>query len=134
MTIRFLDASVQLLTPNGSPTPTTTFPNPLHALTIDVMAVLTSIPQTSSAFINQARIERVIFTTEALEVAVVLASGEVIVYRLHDDAQTDIKGVHLEEPFIHLGHVNVEKGLRFRPVFMINSSIPTSACTMCDVG
>lgn len=98
------------------------------------MAVLASLPQTSSAFIIQARIERVIFTTEALEVAVVLASGEVIVYRLHDDAQPDIKGGHMEEPFVHLGHVNVEKGLRFRPAFMMNSAIPTSACALCDVG
>lgn len=98
------------------------------------MAVLASLPQTSSAFINQARIECVIFTTEALEVAIVLASGEVIVYRLHDDAQPDIKGGQMEEPFLHLGHVNVEKAMRFRPAFMMNSSIPTSACALCDVG
>ncbi|THH21204.1 hypothetical protein EW146_g293 [Bondarzewia mesenterica] len=138
LSIRFLDVSVQLQIPSTSAPLTTAFPNYLPALTIDVLALL-AFPAVASrvapGLVNRARVQDVQFTNESLEIAAILSSGDVIVYRLRDGPQDDVTHRQLQDKqLVLLEHVSVEEDLRYKPFFMVTSTVPSTACAISDIG
>ncbi|TCD68310.1 hypothetical protein EIP91_011169 [Steccherinum ochraceum] len=103
LTVRFQDMSAQLLISSDASPLHQFFPNPLHALTLDLTCVLGDpaiATRTSAQFIDQARIASAHLAPESLECAVVLRTGE-------------------DEEFVSLDHIPTILGCRFRPAFAI---------------
>jgi syntaxin-binding protein 5 len=114
----------------------TSFPNPLLDLTIDIKLVLADpsvmrrIPQ---AFLKKAEIEAVYFSTEALEMVVVLKTGEIIVYRLSGPQKPSEPKESSDKELIILDHVPSNSG--FSAYFMVAcASGHVEACAVSDVG
>ncbi|KAI0783299.1 lethal giant larvae like, C-terminal-domain-containing protein [Abortiporus biennis] len=136
--VRFQDLSAQLLISSDESPLTSSFPNLLPALTIDLTSVLTDpavFTRTSSHFIDEARIDSVFFATESLECAISLKSGDVILYRLISEG-TSTSHVNLQdEELISMQHIPLQVGERFRPLLMIMSNRgKVTACALSDVG
>jgi len=85
--------------------------------------------------IENTRVQRVFFSLEALEVAVVLTSGEVILYRLRDETTVDVAPRALQDDqLLSLEHVAVAPDLRFKPYFMIKSKGLVTTLAITDIG
>ncbi|KAI0046614.1 hypothetical protein FA95DRAFT_1582978 [Auriscalpium vulgare] len=138
LSICITDISVQQLIPTTSSPFTSACPRLLPALTIDVFSVLGApniVAATPHGLMEQARINGAYLTTEALEVAVTLNSGEVIVYQLRDQPGLGARERHLKDSrLVSLEHLPVDEGLRFKPCFMLTCSSPLSAFATSDIG
>ncbi|KAI0059493.1 hypothetical protein BV25DRAFT_1918512 [Artomyces pyxidatus] len=138
LTVRFTDLSVQLIIPSPTSPFTSACPRILPALTIDVLESLghpTIACSLRPGFVDQARVDLVSFTNEALEVAIALTSGELFVYRLRAQPPYDAVQRNLpDKQLVSLEHLQVARGLRFKPFFMITASSPLSTFAMSDIG
>ncbi|KAJ7631237.1 WD40 containing snare-dependent exocytosis protein [Roridomyces roridus] len=135
--VQFHDASAQLLIVSDTTPIENHFPQPLPSLTIDLKALLTdaaAVKRTSPSFHQQAEVQSVYLATQALECAVQLASGEVIVFRLKSDERPMSHTETVDEELVHLGHIFTPENSRFAPYFLLTTGKPVSACAISDIG
>ncbi|THH26967.1 hypothetical protein EUX98_g7215 [Antrodiella citrinella] len=135
LTIRFQDLSAQLLVSSDASPLQRSYPNPLPALTIDMKCVLGDpaiATRTSPTFIDQAHIASMHLASESLECAVVLKTGDVVLYRLiHAGGPHELK----DEELVTLHHILAAPGYRFRPEFAIMAKMgPATAFAISDIG
>jgi syntaxin-binding protein 5 len=137
LTVRFLDVSVQLLIPTSSSPYTSAFPRQLPALTIDVPSLLSS-PLLAKGFdfnVSETHVQTIFLSVEALETAIALTGGEVILYRLRSEVTVDLAPKVLQDDqLVSLEHIAVDPTLRFKPYFMIKPKGPVTTLTMTDIG
>lgn len=111
------------------------FPDSIPSLTIDVGAVLidpTVVKKLAVAQPIQPIIHSVHFAPEALECAVALVSGDLVVYRVAD-APVNYTG-STDSEIIVLSHLP-SLGSRFVPLYLLASrGRQLSACALCDIG
>lgn len=86
--------------------------------------------------IQNAQIASVHLATEVLECAIVLRTGEVVVYKLAGSGVPAGLPTTLEDPeLLSLKHVPVGDGQQFYPQFMIMTGRgPVSSCAISDIG
>ena len=122
LTVQFQDISVQLLI-NPDQSAINAFPRPLRDLTIDVASTLLDplvLNRTSPTILSKACIDSVHLTPESLECAVVLQSGEVVIYRLASDPRDNVPyKVASDKELIILEHIPLCSGHRFYPFLML---------------
>ncbi|KAG6919011.1 hypothetical protein DXG01_009721 [Tephrocybe rancida] len=135
-TVCFDDISAQLLVAQRPTSLQSNFPDPLSDLTIDLGPVLldsTVISRTSPALMEHTRIDNVYFAAEALETTVLLATGEVILYRLSGPRKPSTHRDASDEELIILDHVPSQRG--FSPYLMLAPTLgPAEACAVSDIG
>jgi syntaxin-binding protein 5 len=91
--------------------------------------------RTSPTILNHARIDSVSVAQELQEVAVVLRTGEVVVYRLSSLRMASPSGEAPREPLLLLDHVLTQPEDRFSPHFMLTPGAgPVEACALSDLG
>ena len=135
LSVQFFDMSAQLLiTTNGAPLDKD-FPNPLPGFTIYPDDILddSSIAKILQPHIETLSIQSVHVAPEALECAVALTSGDVVVY--HSAVGLSPSKVTADMEIILLGHIRPTPGRRLEPYFMLNSNRGLIAtCAMSDTG
>ncbi|KAI0828996.1 lethal giant larvae like, C-terminal-domain-containing protein [Trametes gibbosa] len=150
LSIRFLDASPHLLVSTGMEAPlTSSFPSPIPRLTIELAPLLIdnslglsrthANPAHYDPRLSEQRVDTVHFAPEALECAVVLRSGAVILHRLDAQAEEGTFGQRalVDEELVSLAHLRPRGGLRYSPAFGIKpqqSRGLVTACALADVG
>ncbi|KAH9858315.1 lethal giant larvae like, C-terminal-domain-containing protein [Lenzites betulinus] len=150
LSIQFLDTSPHLLVSTGVEAPlTSSFPSPIPRLTIELAPLLIdhslglshigTNPAQYDPRLSKERVDTVYFAPEALECAVVLRSGAVILHRL--DAPTDEGSFGQktlpDEELVSLAHIRPRGGLRYSPAFGVKpqqSRGLVTACALADVG
>ncbi|KAG6813211.1 hypothetical protein H0H92_013098 [Tricholoma furcatifolium] len=134
LTVCFDDISAQLLVGHPSPLQAN-FPSAIPDLTIDLRPVLLDavvVSRTSPMLTEHARIDSVYFATEALEVTVVLTSGEVILYRLSGPRRSTTHREAADQELVVLDHISSDKG--FSPYLMLSPGLgPAEACAVSDM-
>jgi syntaxin-binding protein 5 len=139
-TVRFFDLSTTLLIPPGDKPLEHAWPKPISSLTICLVDLLrdASFAERSSMDPNQVSIQFVRVASEALEVAVSLNSGEVLVYttatRKSPDNSSSPKLV-ADRGIVLLDHIPCLRRNRLKPFFMLpagQSSVQTFAIS--DIG
>jgi len=136
--VRFYDISAQLLLPKSPGNPLSDdFPNYLSHLTIQFQDLLRdSIFMDSIAAPPQSLvIQSVHLAPEALECAVVLNSGDVVVYysSTNDDPQPSATK-QVDAAIIKLDHIRLPHS-RFQPFFMLSAQRgPIETCAMSEIG
>ena len=134
LSVQFFDMSGQLLIPmNGAPL-NHDFPKPLPGFTIYPDDILDdpSIAKILQPHIETLSIQSVHVAPEALECAVALTSGDIVVY--HPAGQSSSK-VTADMEIILLDHIRPTPGRKFEPYFMLNSHRGLIAtCAMSDTG
>lgn len=135
LSVQFFDMSAQLLiSTNGTPLDQD-FPKPLPSLTIYADEILddSSIAKILQPYIETLSIQSVHVAPEALECAVVLTSGDIVVY--HPAMCLSPTEVTADIEIILLDHIRPASGRRFEPYFMLNSNRGLIAtCAMSDTG
>jgi syntaxin-binding protein 5 len=124
--------SAQLLIPtNGAPLDQD-FPNPLPGFTIYADDILddSSIAKILQPHIETLSIQSVHVAPEALECAVALTSGDIVVYHPAMDSK-----VTVDMEIILLDHIRPTPGRKFEPYFMLTPNRGLVAtCAMSDTG
>ena len=127
--------SAQLLIPtNGAPL-NQDFPKPFPGFTIYPDDILddSSIAKILQPYIETLSIQSVHVAPEALECAVALTSGDVVVY--HPAMDLSPSKVTADMEIILLDHIRPTPGRRFEPYFMLNPGRGLIAtCAMSDIG
>ena len=127
--------SAQLLIPtNGTPLDQD-FPKPLPGFTIypDDLLDDSSIVKILQPHIETLSIQSVHVAPEALECAVALTSGDIVVY--HPAMGLSPTKVIADMEIILLDHIRPTPGRRFEPYFMLNPNRGLIAtCAMSDTG
>ncbi|TFK77434.1 WD40 containing snare-dependent exocytosis protein [Pluteus cervinus] len=136
MSVQISDLSSQLLL--GTPTLTRAFPEPCPHLCVDLQAVLADshvVGKTSGTILEHAEIEDVQFAKEAMEMAVALRTGEVVLYRLNaPEGLPEIREVPDREIVI-LNHIGALPETSYSPYFMVFARRgPIQAFALSDVG
>ena len=135
LSVQFFDMSSQLLIPtNGAPLDQD-FPKPLPGLTIYPDDILddSSIAKILQPHIETLSIQSVHVAPEALECAVALTSGDIVVY--HPTLGLSPTKVIADIEIILLDHIRPTPGRRFEPYFMLNPNRGLIAtCAMSDIG
>ncbi|KAF9270713.1 hypothetical protein L218DRAFT_1013731 [Marasmius fiardii PR-910] len=135
LTMQMWDISSSLLT-NARPNPLDyEFPNPLPRLTMDLKLVLTDARVAPALSRSDRRmIDIVDFTSELLECAISLSTGEVILYRMrsnYNEGPNDSPDPELTS----LEHLSCLPGFKFRPCLLVNAKKGrVSAVSLADVG
>ena len=128
--------SAQLLIPTNDDTPLDQdFPKPLSGFTIypDELLDDSSIVKILQVHIETLSIQSVHVAPEALECAVALTSGDIVVY--HPAMGLSPTKVIADIEIILLDHIRPTPGRRFEPYFMLNSNRGSIAtCAMSDTG
>ncbi|KAK7695037.1 hypothetical protein QCA50_002225 [Cerrena zonata] len=137
--VRFQDLTAKLLVSSETSPLTSSFPNPIPHLAIDLTPVLSEpaiATRTSPRFFDEARIQYVQLATECLECGIVLQTGEVVIYRLdHGEASSTSQTVLEDKELIGLSHIVPQTGHKYRPAFMFMSGRgPMSAFALSDIG
>lgn len=135
LSVQFFDMSAQLLIPTGAAPLNQDFPKPLPGLTIQVDDLLddSSIVEILKPHIDTLTIQSVHVAAEALECAVALTSGDIIVY--HPPVGLSPSKIIMDTEIILLDHINSTPGRRLEPYFMLTpnkGSITT--CAISDTG
>ena len=121
--IRFQDLTAKLLVSSATMPLTSSFPNPIPQLTIDLTPVLSEpaiATRTSPRFFDSARIQSIELATESLECGVVLKTGEIALYRPdHGETPSNSQNILEDEELISLSHITPQPGRKFRPAFML---------------
>jgi len=140
--LRFHDISPHLL--SSSPHLDTAYPNPLTKLTIDVRAPLEDsfIWSTLDVPPEEMCVQRVVVAHHAGECGVVFQSGEVILWalRAENESEGDKENVGMDVPtgedvLLNLGFVESDGAGAWRPRMLFNPK--EGGCTviaLCDVG
>ena len=135
LSVQFFDMSALLLIPtNGTPLDQD-FPKPLPSLTIYPDEILNddSIVKILQPHIETLSIQSVHVAPEALECAVALTSGDIVVY--HPAMGLSPPEVAADIEIILLDHIRPAPGRRFEPYFMLNPFRGLIAtCAMSDAG
>ena len=135
LSVQFFDMSAQLLIPaNGAPLGQD-FPKPLPGFTIYPDDILDdpSIAKILQPHIETLSIQSVHVAPEALECAVALTSGDIVVY--HSAMGLSPSKVPSDMEIILLDHIRPSPGRRFEPYFMLNPNRGLIAtCAMSDTG
>ncbi|KJA28406.1 hypothetical protein HYPSUDRAFT_197277 [Hypholoma sublateritium FD-334 SS-4] len=139
-TVTFFDFSPQLLLPNNTAESLLQhdWPKALPGLTIRLHDILED-PQSSEllmATYDNVVIESVNLAAQALEVALTLKSGEVLVYRSAENSPRHPPRAMLEDTdIVLLDHILSQTGTRMSPHFMlIADKGPVAACALSDIG
>ncbi|KZV70969.1 hypothetical protein PENSPDRAFT_578479 [Peniophora sp. CONT] len=136
-TIRFLDVSVQLLVPPAGDLLVSPFPTTMPSLSIDPLSVLSHPSICDRYHINPQQlptVQSVQFLAEALEVAIVLSTGAVILYRLNGSRMSSQERPLDDLELASLEHVPVSTGLRFHPILMVLPVEPVSSFALTSIG
>lgn len=136
-TIRFLDVSVQLLVPPAGELIVSPFPTTLPSLSIDPLSVLSHPSICDRYHINPQQlptVQDVQFLAEALEVAVVISTGAIILYRLNASRLSSEERPVDDLELASLEHVPVSSGLRFHPFLMVLPVEPVSSFAHTSIG
>ena len=140
LTVRFRDLSAQLLLCSDTSPLQASYPNPLPGLTIDVLALLADpavASYTSPTLLEEATIASAHLAPQSLECAVVLANGEVAVYRLNTPPSEDaaVPKTLDDAELISATHVAIEHNRFFYPAFILSAGRGAcSALAMSDIG
>ncbi|KIY73582.1 hypothetical protein CYLTODRAFT_365694 [Cylindrobasidium torrendii FP15055 ss-10] len=139
LTIRFYDASTQLLLPVHPEPIDCDFPDPLAHLTIDVTAAL-SDPSVASRVLPTSSIpvgiHSVHFASESLDVAVVLTTGDLLFYRLsQDQRRLNIQRDLDDNAYVSLEHLNFTPSSRYIPACLFSPvQGQVTAFALSDIG
>jgi syntaxin-binding protein 5 len=141
LTIRFQDLDARLLAGTEESHLQTSFPKPLHDLTIDVASLLSEpslASQIPSTLLLNARITCVDLARETLDCAIALQSGEVVVYRLPSPLDQEKNVISDSQPgsdLISLVDFVVANPGRFQPVALLNAGRgPVTCLSVSDIG
>ncbi|CAK5280636.1 unnamed protein product, partial [Mycena citricolor] len=135
--VQFHDLSAQLLVTGDAPLDTH-FPKPLPGLTIDLSILLTDpavVNKSSPDLIDRALVQTARLSRQSLECAVLLASGELFIYRFKSASREPRE--HFEssdEEIVPLAHVFTAENARFSPYFVLSAGKPVTAFAMSDIG
>lgn len=137
LSIQFLDMSAQLLIPmNGTLLDLDQdFPKPLPGLTVQLDDLLddSSIAEILKPHVDTLTIQSVHVAPEALECAVPLTSGDIVVYR--PSMGLPPSKVSADAEIILLDHIRSTPGRRLEPYFMLTPSRGSvAACAISDTG
>ena len=127
--------SPQLLIPTNDTPLDQDFPKPLPGFTIypDELLDDSSIAKILQPHIENLKIHSVHVAPEALECAVALTSGDIVVY--HSAMGLSPSKVTVDMEIILLDHIHPSPGRRFEPYFMLNPNRGLVAtCAMSDTG
>ncbi|PPQ63831.1 hypothetical protein CVT24_009781 [Panaeolus cyanescens] len=139
LTVRFFDVSPQLFIPPSGPTLSleSEWPKPLSGLTIQLNDLLddTSILECLLAPADRLAISSVHLAPEALECAIVLESGEVLVYHSRNSSPPDPSKSMADTEIILLNQARSRAESRLVPFFMLVAGKgPVEACAISDIG
>ncbi len=115
------------------------FPTPLPRLTIDLSLLLLDplvSMQISTTTAIPLSIQSVLFSSESLESAIVLSTGNVLVFRLQD-GQHDVPLYREceDRELTCLEHLGVSAGYKYAPYFILSPSKGSvTACAISDIG
>ena len=135
LSVQFLDMSAQLLIPTNAAPLNQDFPKPLPGLTIQIDELLdeSSIVEILKPHINTLAIQSVHVAPEALECAVALTSGDIVVY--HPSKGVSPTKVIGDTEIILLDDIRSTPGRRLKPYFILCSSRGSIAtCAISDTG
>lgn len=135
LSVQFFDMSAQLLIPTNDAPLDQDFPKPLPGFTIypDDLLDDSSISKILLPHIETLSIQSVHVAPEALECAVALTSGDIVVY--HSAMGLSPSKVTADMEIILLNHIRPTPGRRFEPYFMLNPNRGLIAtCAMSDTG
>ncbi|KZP28851.1 hypothetical protein FIBSPDRAFT_816652 [Athelia psychrophila] len=134
--IQFHDISAQLLLSDGETHLERHFPDPLSALTIDLEPVLTdhsAIKHMAPTPPSKVSISLVRIGAASLDCAVVLSTGELIMYQFTDRTHQGKHRPPESDELLILEHVPRLKSARYHPYFMLAAGLGTiTACELCD--
>jgi len=134
MSVRFYDLSAQLLIPAGNSPLQEDWPKALTGLSIRLEDAFddASFVDNLSAPLEQLSIVSVQVAAEALECAVTLNSGEVLVYH---SASTKSTGSSLDKSIILLDHIQPRLGSRLKSYFLLSAGKgPVETFALSDIG
>ncbi|KAG2117950.1 lethal giant larvae like, C-terminal-domain-containing protein [Suillus discolor] len=125
-TVRFYDASPQLLISSSTSPLQKHYPFAIHDLTIDLSCLpLSSAPEVATVQV----------APESLECIVLLKSGDLLVYRLNTtqvDPPIEIEG---NTEFVLLRNVALRPGTRYHPFLMLpRGNVSLTCCALSDIG
>lgn len=125
-TVRFYDASPQLLISSSTSPLQKHYPFAIHDLTIDLSCLpLSSAPEVATVQV----------APESLECIVLLKSGDLLVYRLNAtqvDPPIEIEG---NTEFVLLRNVALRPGTRYHPFLMLpRGNVSLTCCALSDIG
>lgn len=137
MTVQFQDMSGHLLVAEPPKHLENDFPVFFHNWTIDLNLV--ALDQSVSAKLNltNSNISHVEFACEAFEVAIVLSTGEVIVYREAKNDDEAIPPQTLQDSqLMSLEHIQPLHGQKWAPFYMVipRQNRRVSSCALSDIG
>ncbi|CAA7264832.1 unnamed protein product [Cyclocybe aegerita] len=139
LTVRFYDMSAYLLIPTSATSPLENeWPNPLPSLTIRLSELFddASISKSLHLPVEHAAIQSVQIAPDALECAIVLGSGDVLIYhsRSRLGSVTSSKVLAGTE-ITSLEQIYSPATSRLRPFFMLGAGKgPVEACAISDTG
>ncbi|KAG1864661.1 lethal giant larvae like, C-terminal-domain-containing protein [Suillus subalutaceus] len=126
LTVRFHDASPQLLISSSTSPLQKNYPFTIHDLTID----LSCLPLSSASELATVQL-----APESLECVVLLKSGDLVVYRLNTTQVTPPIEIEGNKEFILLGNVSLRPGTRYHPFLMLpRGNISLTCCALSDIG
>ncbi|KAF8167354.1 WD40 containing snare-dependent exocytosis protein [Crassisporium funariophilum] len=138
LSVQFFDMSAQLLIPTGSTPLENDFPKPLPGLTIRLDELLDdpAITERLLSSIDSLAIQSVQVAPEALECAIALKSGEVIVYHASTNRTGDPSPkINGGTEIVLLEHIYTRPGRRLVPYFMLSAGRGAiEAYAMSDIG
>ncbi|KAG7452249.1 WD40 containing snare-dependent exocytosis protein [Guyanagaster necrorhizus] len=139
LTVRFYDISVQLLVAARPHPVQYDFPTPLPHLTMDLSFLVLDpwvFKQISTTTTAPLSIQSVLFSSESLESAVVMSTGNVLVFRLKDEQDNLPPYRECEDrELTYLEHLGVSTGYKYAPYIILSPTKgPTTACAISDIG
>ncbi|KAJ3517877.1 hypothetical protein NLJ89_g226 [Agrocybe chaxingu] len=137
LTVRFYDMSANLLIPTSAASPLENeWPNPLPGLTICLSDLFddASVAESLRLPVENAAIQSVQIAPDALECAIVLGSGEVLVYRSRSSVVSVTSPKVLADTEItSLEQIYSPATSRLRPFFMLGADKgPVEACAISN--
>ncbi|RXW24028.1 hypothetical protein EST38_g1807 [Candolleomyces aberdarensis] len=131
--ILFFDVSAQLLVGGELEAFTGHFPNRLPALTVELESVWGELLSRGKCTSSEPpAIQAVYLATEALEVATVLDTGEVVVHRFNSPP-TSSKAAHNND-IVLLHSSPIESHSKLSPYFCLMNKGKVEACSISDTG
>jgi hypothetical protein len=131
--VLFFDVSAQLLVGGELEALTGHFPNPLLGLTVELESVWGELLSRGKCTTSDSpAMQAVHLAAEALEVATVLDTGEVVVHRFHSPPASS-KASHSND-IILLHSSSIETQSQLSPYFCLKKSGKVEACSISDIG
>lgn len=126
LTVRFHDASPQLLISSSTSPLQKNFPFAIHDLTIDLSCLLLS---------TAPEVATVQLAPESLECVVLLKSGDLLVYQLNTTQVNPPIEIDGNKEFVLLGNVTSRPGMRYHPFLMLpRGNVSLTCCALSDIG